>query len=107
MSKYKVAILGANGGIGQPLSLLFKLESDVISQLNLLDIIDPAGVAEDLSHIPTNCLVKAFKGPDELEGALSGMDLVIICAGEKGVPGLLLINFQEPQELIYLWLILK
>ena len=46
----KVAVLGAAGGIGQPLSLLLKNDSSV-SELNLYDIANTRGVASDLSHI--------------------------------------------------------
>uniref|UniRef100_A0A1I8FM05 Malate dehydrogenase n=1 Tax=Macrostomum lignano TaxID=282301 RepID=A0A1I8FM05_9PLAT len=48
----KVAVLGASGGIGQPLSLLLK-QSPLVSQLSLYDIQGVKGVAADLSHIST------------------------------------------------------
>lgn len=53
----KVAVLGASGGIGQPLSLLLK-NSPLVSQLNLYDIAHTPGVAADLSHIETRAEVK-------------------------------------------------
>uniref|UniRef100_A0A1I8JQL2 Malate dehydrogenase, mitochondrial n=1 Tax=Macrostomum lignano TaxID=282301 RepID=A0A1I8JQL2_9PLAT len=43
----KVAVLGASGGIGQPLSLLLK-QSPLVSQLSLYDIQGVKGVAADL-----------------------------------------------------------
>ena len=46
----KVAVLGAAGGIGQPLSLLMKLNPHV-SELSLYDVVNTPGVAADLSHI--------------------------------------------------------
>lgn len=46
----KVAILGAAGGIGQPLSLLMKL-NPLVSSLSLYDIGGTPGVAADVSHI--------------------------------------------------------
>jgi malate dehydrogenase len=46
----KVAILGAAGGIGQPLSLLMKL-NPLVSTLSLYDIAGTPGVAADVSHI--------------------------------------------------------
>ena len=49
---YKVAVLGAGGGIGQPLSLLLKLNSDV-SELALFDVVRTPGVAADISHCCT------------------------------------------------------
>lgn len=48
----KVAILGAAGGIGQPLSLLMKL-NPLVSSLSLYDIAGTPGVAADVSHINT------------------------------------------------------
>lgn len=49
----KVALLGAAGGIGQPLALLLKL-NEQISELRLYDIANVKGVAADLSHINSN-----------------------------------------------------
>jgi malate dehydrogenase len=48
----KVAVLGAAGGIGQPLSLLLK-HNKLISHLSLYDIVNTPGVAADISHINT------------------------------------------------------
>jgi malate/lactate dehydrogenase len=55
--KRKVAILGAAGGIGQPLSLLMKLESPTISHLALYDIAN-MGMSADLGHISTSVKVR-------------------------------------------------
>lgn len=58
----KVAILGAAGGIGQPLSLLMKL-NPLVSRLALYDISGTPGVAADVSHINTRSevnLVSSF-----------------------------------------------
>ena len=46
----KVAVLGAGGGIGQPLSLLLKLDP-LVSSLSLYDIRGAPGVAADVSHV--------------------------------------------------------
>ena len=46
----KVAVLGAGGGIGQPLSLLLKT-SPVVEELACYDIVGTPGVAADLSHV--------------------------------------------------------
>ena len=51
-STFKVAVLGAAGGIGQPLSLLIKM-SPLVSELRLYDIANVKGVAADLSHCNT------------------------------------------------------
>lgn len=54
---YKVAVLGAAGGIGQPLSLLIKM-SPLVSELRLYDIANVKGVAADLSHCNTPASVR-------------------------------------------------
>ncbi|KAG7666248.1 uncharacterized protein J8A68_000221, partial [[Candida] subhashii] len=43
----KVTVAGAAGGIGQPLSMLLKLNHNV-SELALYDIVNAHGVAADL-----------------------------------------------------------
>lgn len=77
----KVAVLGAAGGIGQPLSLLLK-SSNSIGELSLYDVANTAGVACDLSHISTAVKVKSYTGPNQLQDALRGCQLVVIPAGE-------------------------
>src|SRR5574344_1881349 len=76
----KIAVLGAAGGIGQPLSLLLKMQLPAGSELALYD---PApmtrGVAVDLSHIPTRVQVSGFAGADP-SAALAGADIVLIAA---------------------------
>lgn len=57
-NNFKVAVCGAAGGIGQPLSLLLKI-NPLVSELNLYDIVHTPGVAADLSHIETAAKVKA------------------------------------------------
>ena len=53
---YRVAVLGASGGIGQPMSLLLK-QSSAVCELALYDIVGTPGVAADLSHIETQSQV--------------------------------------------------
>lgn len=48
----KVAVLGAAGGIGQPLALLMKL-NPLVSKLALYDIAGTPGVAADVGHVNT------------------------------------------------------
>lgn len=79
--------MGASGGIGQPMSLLLK-HSQLISELNLFDIVHTPGVAADLSHIETRCKVKGFVGQDQLKDSLRGVDIVIIPAGVPRKPGM-------------------
>ncbi|KAF3620839.1 Malate dehydrogenase, mitochondrial [Capsicum annuum] len=83
----KVAILGAAGGIGQPLSLLMKL-NPLVSRLALYDISGTPGVAADVSHINTRSEVLGFAGEEQLEKALKGADVVIIPAGVPRKPGM-------------------
>jgi hypothetical protein len=78
--QFKVAVLGAAGGIGQPLSLLMKL-SPYVSELSLYDVVNTPGVAVDLSHINTACKVRGYVGAAQLGDALTGCQLVIIPAG--------------------------
>ena len=53
----RVALLGAAGGIGQPLGLLLKMQP-LIDELALYDIANVAGVAADLSHCNTKTQVR-------------------------------------------------
>jgi hypothetical protein len=55
----KVAVLGAAGGIGQPLSMLLKM-NNMVTDLALYDIANVAGVAADLSHCNTPVKVCLF-----------------------------------------------
>ncbi|KZT20553.1 malate dehydrogenase [Neolentinus lepideus HHB14362 ss-1] len=82
----KVAVLGAGGGIGQPLSLLLKLDP-LVSSLNLYDIRGAPGVAADVSHVDTNSEVKGFAA-DKLDEALEGTEVIVIPAGVPRKPGM-------------------
>ncbi|XP_010274931.1 PREDICTED: malate dehydrogenase, chloroplastic [Nelumbo nucifera] len=86
-SSYKVAILGAAGGIGQPLSLLIKM-SPLVSALHLYDIANVKGVAADISHCNTPSQVLDFTGASELANCLKGVDVVVIPAGVPRKPGM-------------------
>ena len=92
----KVAVLGAGGGIGQPLSLLLKL-SPQVTELSCYDIVGTPGVAADLSHIPsastvTGNLPAAGTWPPShdtgIEAALKGASVVVIPAGVPRKPGM-------------------
>ncbi|KAJ4890417.1 hypothetical protein Rs2_30165 [Raphanus sativus] len=86
-ASYKVAVLGAAGGIGQPLSLLIKM-SPLVSTLHLYDIANVKGVAADLSHCNTPSQVRDFTGPAELADCLRYVDVVVIPAGVPRKPGM-------------------
>ncbi|KZF23379.1 malate dehydrogenase [Xylona heveae TC161] len=84
----KVAVLGAAGGIGQPLSLLLKLNPRV-TQLALYDIRGGPGVAADISHVNTKSTVSGYDPtPSGLREALKGSELVLIPAGVPRKPGM-------------------
>ena len=92
----KVAVLGAGGGIGQPLSLLLKADP-LVTSLSLYDIRGAPGVAADVSHIDTpgevnisftlhqlllNDVGQVNGYPaDKLDEALDGVKVVVIPAG--------------------------
>lgn len=79
-------MLGAAGGIGQPLALLLKNDPNITS-LSLYDIVGTPGVAADLSHIETKACVKGYMGPEQLGEALQGSNVVVIPAGVPRKPG--------------------
>lgn len=79
-------MLGAAGGIGQPLALLLK-NNPSITSLSLYDIVGTPGVAADLSHIETRSKVTGFVGPEQLDEALQGCQVVVIPAGVPRKPG--------------------
>ncbi|RPA80157.1 malate dehydrogenase, NAD-dependent [Ascobolus immersus RN42] len=84
----KVAVLGAAGGIGQPLSLLLKLNNKV-SDLALYDIRGAPGVAADISHINTDSKVAGYNPtPEGIRDALTGAEIVVIPAGVPRKPGM-------------------
>nr|AKQ06189.1 glyoxysomal malate dehydrogenase [Momordica charantia] len=84
---FKVAILGAAGGIGQPLAMLMKI-NPLVSVLHLYDVVNAPGITADISHMDTGAVVRGFLGQQQLEAALTGMDLVIIPAGVPRKPGM-------------------
>lgn len=86
-SGFRVAILGAAGGIGQPLAMLMKM-NPLVSVLHLYDVVNTPGVTSDISHMDTGAVVRSFLGPNQLEDALTGVDLVIIPAGVPRKPGM-------------------
>ncbi|CAI9767299.1 unnamed protein product [Fraxinus pennsylvanica] len=86
-ASYKVAVLGAAGGIGQPLALLIKM-SPLVSALHLYDIANVKGVAADLSHCNTPSQVLDFTGASELAACLKDVNVVVIPAGVPRKPGM-------------------
>jgi malate dehydrogenase len=82
-----VAVLGAAGGIGQPMSLLIK-QNDNVTKLNLFDIVNTPGVAADISHCDTPAKVTGFVGKEQLADCLKGMEIVVIPAGVPRKPGM-------------------
>lgn len=94
--RFNVAVLGAAGGIGQPLSLLLSTSPNV-AKLHLYDVVPVvAGVGVDLAHINSPSEVLGFAGDfkdkelsaTKLREALAGMDVVVIPAGVPRKPGM-------------------
>jgi len=95
-ARFNVAVLGAAGGIGQPLSLLLAT-SPLCARLHTYDVVPVVnGVGVDISHIDSNCVVEGFAGDfkdkevskQALYKALEGMDVVVIPAGVPRKPGM-------------------
>lgn len=84
---YKVAVLGASGGIGQPLALLLKLDPKV-TELSLFDVVRTPGVAADISHCCTPAKVSGHVGMEQIGNALAGSKVVVIPAGVPRKPGM-------------------
>ena len=80
-------------GIGQPLSLLLKL-NPAVTKLNLYDIVHTPGVAADLSHCETASETTGFKGQDQIEASLAGAEIVVIPAGKSLIVFLAGLKFQ-------------
>lgn len=95
-NRFNVAVLGAAGGIGQPLSLLLST-SPYVKRLSTYDVVPVVnGVGVDLSHICTPCDVKGYAGDFKdaavsekaLAAALEGCQVVVIPAGVPRKPGM-------------------
>merc|ERR1712203_1142327 len=81
------SVLGAAGGIGQPLSLLMSINPRVTA-LTCYDVAPfVPGVGVDLAHINTGSTCVGFTG-DDLKKALDGCDVVVIPAGVPRKPGM-------------------
>ncbi|KAJ3043439.1 Malate dehydrogenase, cytoplasmic [Rhizophlyctis rosea] len=83
----KVTVIGGAGGIGQPLSLLLKL-NPAVERLAVYDIVHSPGVAADLGHINTRAVVTGHKGPEQLGDALKDSNIIVIPAGVPRKPGM-------------------
>jgi malate dehydrogenase len=59
---FKVAVVGAAGGIGQSLSLLMKM-NPLVSVLHLYDVVNTPGVTADVSHMDTSAVVSKTNLP--------------------------------------------
>jgi hypothetical protein len=81
----RVAVLGAAGGIGQPLSLLLKMNK-CVTELALFDVAPLVkGVAADLSHCNTPVQVSAATW---LELAAAAVDSSFVDQGSPDSQGL-------------------
>eukprot|EP00930_Biecheleria_cincta_P058522 TRINITY_DN4433_c0_g1_i1.p1 TRINITY_DN4433_c0_g1~~TRINITY_DN4433_c0_g1_i1.p1 ORF type:complete len:332 (+),score=70.60 TRINITY_DN4433_c0_g1_i1:73-1068(+) len=113
---FKVCVCGAAGGIGQPLSMLIAMNSNV-AELAIYDLVQSAvpvaGVAADLSHFERKCKVthcardvqSGVPAAEVLKQALTGCHLVMVPAGVPRKPGmdradLLKINIGIAQDIV-------
>ena len=53
---FRVAILGAAAGIGQPLAMLMKM-NPLVSVIHLYDVVNSPGVIADISHMDIGAVV--------------------------------------------------
>ena len=90
-----VCVIGAAGGIGQPLSLLLKQNLPFGSKLRLYDLAGTAGVAADLSHVDSEVDIEWANGSlppkqedPELQRIAQGVDIFVIVAGVPRKPGM-------------------
>lgn len=81
--RLRVAIIGAAGQIGQPLSMMLK-NSNYVDELALYDKKTTKSLGMELSHIDTRCRVKAYEY-GFLDNVLEGANIVTIVAGAKGM----------------------
>ena len=83
----KAVVCGAAGGIGQPLSMLMKLDPN-ITELALYDVVPVVkGVAADLSHVNSSCQITGGFTPDNVDDAFKGCNIVVVPAGVPRKPG--------------------
>jgi malate dehydrogenase len=96
-AKFKVCVVGAAGGIGQPLSLA-AASHPLVKELSIIDLniaaVPVDGVAADLSHVegPTKIIATSLtlgedKAIDKAGEALSGCNAVLVPAGLPRKPG--------------------
>ena len=86
--KPKVAVAGAAGGIGQPLSLLLKL-SPLVGEVAVMDVVGTEGMAADLSHINTPGVVVGQTGSTtEAPETVWDADILVVLAGRAQKPGM-------------------
>jgi len=86
-SPKQVTVLGAGGGIGQPLSLLLRM-NPLVSQLHLYDMANALGVATDLQHCGGSSAAVTGFPAEKLKQSLKGSDLVVIPAGVPPTVGM-------------------
>lgn len=78
----RVAIIGAAGHVGQPLSMMLK-NSNYVDELYLYDEVNTKSLALELSHIDTKCKVRSTLYGN-LDEALEDANIVAIVASAKG-----------------------
>lgn len=81
-------MIGAAGGIGQPLSLLLALNLPAGSELSLFDMRGATGVAADIGHIDRDIKIHFADGNAALPTLAKGVDVFVIVAGVPRKPGM-------------------
>ena len=85
--KPRVAVVGAAGGIGQPLSVLLKL-CPLVGDLGLVDVVGTVGIAADLSHINTSGAVSGHEEASATPEPMRDADILVVLAGRAQKPGM-------------------
>ncbi|KAM1724556.1 hypothetical protein ACFX11_022993 [Malus domestica] len=67
--------------------MLIKM-NPLVSVLHLYDVVNTLGVTSDISQMDTGAVMHGFLGQQQLDEALTGMELVIIPVGVPRKPGM-------------------
>lgn len=76
----KVAVLGAGGKTGKPLSLMLK-QCSYVDELALYDKEPTDGLVAELEQLDTVSVVTSKRGPTALHNTLKGSDIIVLLAG--------------------------
>ncbi|KAG7306481.1 hypothetical protein JYU34_009117 [Plutella xylostella] len=86
----KVTVIGAGSPVGR-IACLFLKQQPLIKVLSMFDYDEEnnvIGEAQDIAHIDTSTRVEAYQGIGTLMDAVCDADVVLICGGPGGGPGM-------------------